>query len=428
MYPEYTGMLLSAVAEQTKPPTSAQAAYEEAKAFVETERLDAARKNAVLRLGRAGHAAGYASEHKLTSIADLKPLGKKVKLGGAPEFATRSRALLGLKRNTASSRRSSRSRSNSYKALESGQVDVQDVFTTDGQLLGGKFKVLADPKHVFGFQNVAPIVKQSVLDAEGPEFAETLNKVSALLTIPAIQQMNKAVTIEKQSADERRQQFLKRTGSPSPCAQPRPAERRRAASPCEACGDAAQRRFQGDPLRASSRRPRSCLLGLAQLFLPRIAATRISSRIGSYGTSSTSTSAPGRRSSCCGATPTRSTVRTRPLARQPGADGTLLREARGAAHIDVDAPAVRVGPLALTRRALRKRGARSRRTRTRAARRCTRRWPGLQRAAARQRRRQGRVRASGGLFGVGASVDAVAEAEAASSSCTRAGCCSKASS
>jgi osmoprotectant transport system substrate-binding protein len=100
----------------------------------------------------------------------------------------------------------------SYKALESGQVDVQDVFTTDGQLLGDKFKVLSDPKHVFGFQNVAPIVKKSVLSAEGPAFEETVNDVSKLLTVPAIQQMNKAVTIEKQSAASVATQFLKANG------------------------------------------------------------------------------------------------------------------------------------------------------------------------------------------------------------------------
>src|ERR1700732_2779650 len=34
-YPEYTGVLLSAVAEQTKSPTSAEQAYAQAKAFVE---------------------------------------------------------------------------------------------------------------------------------------------------------------------------------------------------------------------------------------------------------------------------------------------------------------------------------------------------------------------------------------------------------
>src|SRR5271156_186836 len=96
----------------------------------------------------------------------------------------------------------------SYKALESGQVDVQLVFSTDGQLLSGKFKLLTDPKHVFGFQNVAPVVKKSVLVAEGPAFEQTLNSVSALLTLHAIQQMNAAVSIDKQSAATVAHQFL----------------------------------------------------------------------------------------------------------------------------------------------------------------------------------------------------------------------------
>jgi osmoprotectant transport system substrate-binding protein len=86
------------------------------------------------------------------------------------------------------------------------------VFSTDGQLLGGKFKLLADPKHVFGFQNVAPVVRKSVLSAEGPAFAETLNKVSSLLTLSAIQQMNAAVSIDKESATSVAQKFLQVNG------------------------------------------------------------------------------------------------------------------------------------------------------------------------------------------------------------------------
>jgi osmoprotectant transport system substrate-binding protein len=78
--------------------------------------------------------------------------------------------------------------------------------------LSGKFKLLADPKHVFGFQNVAPVVKKTVLAAEGPAFAQTLNKVSSLLSIKAIQQMNAAVSIDKQSAKTVAQQFLAANG------------------------------------------------------------------------------------------------------------------------------------------------------------------------------------------------------------------------
>jgi osmoprotectant transport system substrate-binding protein len=213
MYPEYTGVLLSAVAEQKTNPTSASAAAKETKAFLEKHGATLLDTTPFYDSDALGTTPAYASSHKLASIADLKPLGKSVKLGGAPEFATRQEGLLGLKQEYGVDPTFKPIAIElSYKALESGQVDVQDVFTTDAQLLGGKFKVLADPKHVFGFQNVAPVVKQSVLSAEGPAFAETLNKVSALLTIPAIQQMNKAVSIEKQSAASVAKQFLQANG------------------------------------------------------------------------------------------------------------------------------------------------------------------------------------------------------------------------
>jgi osmoprotectant transport system substrate-binding protein len=213
MYPEYTGTLLSAVAEQTKNPASAKAAYEEAKAFVEKDGLTLLNYTPFYDSDALATLPSYASQHNLSSIADLKPLGKAVKLGAAPEFATRFEGLLGLKQEYGVNPTFKPIAIElSYKALESGQVDVQDVFTTDGQLLGGKFKLLADPKHVFGFQNVAPVVKKSVLAAEGPAFEQTLNKVSALLTIPAIQQMNAAVSIDKQSAASVAAKFLKDNG------------------------------------------------------------------------------------------------------------------------------------------------------------------------------------------------------------------------
>jgi osmoprotectant transport system substrate-binding protein len=213
MYPEYTGVLLSAIANQTKNPASAQAAYDEAKAYVAKDGLTMLNYTPFYDADALATLPGYASRNHLTSIPDLKPLGKQVKLGAPPEFATRFEGLVGLKQEYGVSPTFTPIAIElSYKALESGQVDVQNVFTTDGQLLGGKFKLLADPKHVFGFQNVAPLVKQSVVAAEGPAFVQTLNKVSALLTINAIQQMNAAVSIDKQSAASVAAKFLQDNG------------------------------------------------------------------------------------------------------------------------------------------------------------------------------------------------------------------------
>jgi osmoprotectant transport system substrate-binding protein len=213
MYPEYTGVLLSVVAGQTRNPASAAAAYSEAKAFVEKHGLTMLEPTPFFDTNAFATLPAYAKEHNLKSIADLKPLGKGVKLGGAPEFATRFQGLPGLKQEYGVTPTFVPVAIElSYKALEGGQVNVQNVFTTDGQLLSGKYTVLSDPKNLFGFQNVAPLLHQSVLAAEGPAFAETLNKVSALLTLKAIQQMNAGVSIDKQTPASVAQQFLRANG------------------------------------------------------------------------------------------------------------------------------------------------------------------------------------------------------------------------
>jgi osmoprotectant transport system substrate-binding protein len=213
MYPEYTGVLLSAIAGQTKSPTSASFAYQEASEFLHKHGLRLLNPTPFYDTNALATLPAYAKAHQLTSIAGLRPLGKTVKLGGPPEFATRQEGLPGIRKEYGVNPTFLPIAIElSYRALESGQVNVQNVFTTDGQLLSGKFTVLADPKHVFGYQNVAPVVKESVLSAEGPEFIETLNKVSALLTTKAMQQMNAAVSIDKQSAATVAAQFLKANG------------------------------------------------------------------------------------------------------------------------------------------------------------------------------------------------------------------------
>src|SRR5882762_3708542 len=131
MYPEYTGVFLSAVAQQTKLPTSAADAYKQAKAFAESKGYTLLNYTPFFDSDALATLAGYASEHNLSSIADLKPLGKKVTLGGAPEFSTRFQGLLGLEKEYGVKPTFKPIAIElSYKALEGKQVDVQDVFTT----------------------------------------------------------------------------------------------------------------------------------------------------------------------------------------------------------------------------------------------------------------------------------------------------------
>jgi osmoprotectant transport system substrate-binding protein len=213
MYPEYTGTLLTAVAGVTTPPHSAQQAYAQAKAFAQQHGFTLLDQTPFYDSDALGTLKSYATAHHLASISDLKPLGKSVKLGGAPEFATRFEGLVGLKKAYGIAPTFvPLAIGLTYKALDTGQVNVSDVFTTDPQLTTGKYAILSDPKKVFGFQNVAPVVKQSVVAAEGPAFAQTINKVSALLTTTAMQKMNAAVALDQQPFASVAHQFLAANG------------------------------------------------------------------------------------------------------------------------------------------------------------------------------------------------------------------------
>ena len=214
LYPEYTGTLLSAIAGITKNPTSAAAAYKEAATYAAAHGFTLLNATPFYDSDALAVLSSYAKANHLTTISDLKKLGSKVTLGAAPEFATRFEGLLGLKQEYGIDPTFKPIAIGlSYTALDSGKVDVQDVFTTDGQLAtAGKYVILTDPKHVFGYQNVAPVVSSKLLAKEGPAFASTLNKVDALLTFKAIQSLNKAVSIDQETPASVAAAFLKANG------------------------------------------------------------------------------------------------------------------------------------------------------------------------------------------------------------------------
>ncbi len=212
-YPEYTGTLLTAVADITSPPASAQGAYVEAKQWLGKHGATMIGPTPFADSDAIGTTKKYAAEHHLTTIADLKPLGKSVTMGGMPEFATRAQALVGLKKAYGINPTFVPLASGLfYNALDSGKVDTSDVFTTDPELNSGKYVVLTDPKHVFGFQNVGLVVKSSVVSASGPAFTETINAVNALLTQKAIIALNAGVVLDKQSPAAVAAAFLKDNG------------------------------------------------------------------------------------------------------------------------------------------------------------------------------------------------------------------------
>jgi osmoprotectant transport system substrate-binding protein len=214
MYPEYMGTTLSVIAQSKENPKSQQEAYQAAKKFYEGRHETLTTPTPYFNADAVAVSKDYATKNQLKSLGDLKKLGSKVTLAGAPEFATREEGLLGLQKQYGLTALKFKPLTIGlqYKALDTGQVNAIEVFTTDGQLASGKYTVMNDPKKVFGYQNVAMVLPQKLLKDLGPEFEDTVNGVSAKLTNEAMQQMNAAVDIDKNNPADVAKKFLQANG------------------------------------------------------------------------------------------------------------------------------------------------------------------------------------------------------------------------
>jgi osmoprotectant transport system substrate-binding protein len=195
LYPEYTGVIVSEIAKAKRPPKSEAETYARAKAFESGRGFDVLTKSPGQDVDVNAVRPAYAKKFGLKTSADLKKVGP-FRYGGPAENRSRFQGAVGLRKvyglhnlhyvPTPIERR--------YGALLSGKVDAVAVFTTEWQLTEKrKYTLLSDPKGLFGFQNIVPVVKKGVLARQGPAFARTLNAVTATLTNDALRNMNRAV-------------------------------------------------------------------------------------------------------------------------------------------------------------------------------------------------------------------------------------------
>ena len=209
MYPEYTGTMLTVVFEETEAPESAEDTFDRAKELQEERGFTLFDMTPFSDSDALAVTSAFAEENDLAEIGDLESLDT-FKLGGQPEFETRLQGLVGVKENYGLDNIEfvPFAGISPYEALDQGAVDVAAIFSTDPPLASGKYVVLEDTEANFGFQNVAPVVKQELADELGDDFRETINAVSEKLTEEAIIAMNSAVAIDQRPAPQVAQEFL----------------------------------------------------------------------------------------------------------------------------------------------------------------------------------------------------------------------------
>ena len=210
-YPEYTGVIVLDIAHQTSPKTAA-ATYAAAKAFEEGRGFTLLNPTPFFDTDSFGLLTSTAKRYHLHTISDVKKVKKTLTYGGFPECRTRVTCFLGLQKVYGLKRLKfvPLGSVSIYTALDQHKVTAGDVFSTDPQLLSKKYTVLKDTKHLFGFQNVAPVLSKDL--AADPKLVQTVNAVSAKLTLNAMKQLNKAVAIDKNQPADVAHAFLQANG------------------------------------------------------------------------------------------------------------------------------------------------------------------------------------------------------------------------
>jgi osmoprotectant transport system substrate-binding protein len=213
-YPEYTGVVVQVVNHRAKSGATAQATYLLAKQLEAKRGITVLKPTPFFDTDVLAVTNKTAKKYGLKSIGDLKKVGP-FKLGGFPECKTRTTCFVGYTKQYGVTNATfvPLAGISAYAALDSGKVLAADVFSTDPPLgKGSKYTVLADPKHVTGFQNVVPLVRTSVYKAAGSDFEKTVNAVSAKLTQDAMVAMNKAVIVNKKPPASVAKAFLAANG------------------------------------------------------------------------------------------------------------------------------------------------------------------------------------------------------------------------
>lgn len=211
-YPEYTGVIALDLAKVKKAPKSAAATYQAAKTFEQQKRsATLLEPTPFYDSDTFTVLTSTARKDGLKTMSDLSKL-KSFSYAGYPECDKRITCILGMKQiyGLKNIKFVPIGNISVYTLLDQGKVTGGDGFSTDPLQLSPKYTALVDDKHIFGFQNVAPVVARSLLGGSSGKLLEnTSNAVSAKLTLPAMQAMNKAYYVNKATPKQIAHGFLK---------------------------------------------------------------------------------------------------------------------------------------------------------------------------------------------------------------------------
>jgi osmoprotectant transport system substrate-binding protein len=214
MYPEYLYVLNSSVAHARHGHATVEDAFDAAQQALAGRGLELLNMTPFSDTFGVAVTHAYGAAHRLHELHDLRRVAHSLTIGGEAQLKD---APLGLPRLDAHygvkpASFKALAAGDQYDDLNDGTVQAAYVNTTDGELATGDYRLLRDPKRIFGYGNVAPVVSQAAIAAEGPAFVDTIDRVDALLTTGTMRELNLLASVGGQSPSDVAKQFLQTHG------------------------------------------------------------------------------------------------------------------------------------------------------------------------------------------------------------------------
>ncbi len=214
VYPEYLSTWNAAVFGDPRRFGSERAAYSTGQRYARAHGLVLLDPTPFSDTDAIAVTLAYAKANSLSTIGDLGAVDSALTLGGPLEFQHGAGGLPAIEQAYGVQPAAFKALEigGQYQALDAGAVQAADVKSTDGQLASGDYALLGDPKGVFGWGNVVPVVSAKVLAQEGPAFPATINRVDALLSTAEMRRLASDVDLAHQDPAAVAKQFLQTHG------------------------------------------------------------------------------------------------------------------------------------------------------------------------------------------------------------------------
>ncbi|WP_066072491.1 osmoprotectant update ABC transporter permease/substrate-binding subunit OpuFB [Neobacillus soli] len=214
IYPEFTGTAISEFLKETANSTDSEKVYKQAKdGMLDKYKMVMLKPMQYNNTYALAVSKELADQYQLKTISDLQAIKNNVKAGFTLEFSDREDGYRGIQSlyNIQFPNLVTMEPKLRYVAVESGEINLVDAYSTDSELRQYELKVLADDKHLFPPYQGAPLLRKETAD-QYPEIAAALNKLAGRITDDEMREMNYQVNVEGSTPLEVARDYLEKEG------------------------------------------------------------------------------------------------------------------------------------------------------------------------------------------------------------------------